>query len=136
MILDYQYRLRPTKEQQVKMEDWLELLRRQYNCRLAERFDWWKKNRCNLNGCPLICHLPQLKEQPNYYPQKRDLINTKKLFPQYKEIHSQVRQSGAEYDRDHNAARNIKIRAVGHPFQALRGHWKTKPMKREAPSVS
>ena len=43
---------------------------------------------------------------------------------------------GAQYDRDHNAARNIKTRAVGHPVQALRGDRQTEPTKREARAVS
>jgi putative transposase len=33
MRLSYQYRLRPTKAQIAIMENWLELLRRQYNYR-------------------------------------------------------------------------------------------------------
>jgi len=40
----------------------------------------------------LICHLPELKEEPDFYSQKWDLVNTKTLFPEYKEIHSQVLQ--------------------------------------------
>ncbi len=88
----YQYRLRPTASQVALMERWLELLRKQYNYRLAERFNWWEQNRCDVNACPLICHSPELKDQPDYYSQKRDLIKTKELFPEYKEIHSQVLQ--------------------------------------------
>ncbi|MGY2716480.1 transposase [Thermostichus sp. MS-CIW-15] len=37
----YQYRLRPTTSQIALMEQWLQLLRRQYNYRLAERFNGW-----------------------------------------------------------------------------------------------
>jgi len=43
---------------------------------------------------------------------------------------------GAQYDRDHNAARNIKQRAVGHPVQAFRGDRNTEPLTREAHAVS
>ena len=92
MKIAYQYRLRPTPQQTARFDSWLKLLRRQYNYRLAERFDWWERNRCDVNCCPLICHLPDLKEQPNYYSQKKDLINTKTLFPDYKDIQSQVLQ--------------------------------------------
>lgn len=92
MKIAYQYRLRPTPQQTARFDSWLNLLRRQYNYRLAERFDWWERNRCDVNCCPLICHLPDLKEQPNYYSQKKDLINTKTLFPDYKDIQSQVLQ--------------------------------------------
>ncbi len=67
MRLTYIYRLRPTKEQQFIIENWLHLLKCQYNYRLAERFNWWEQNRSAVNSCPLICHLPQLQEPPNYY---------------------------------------------------------------------
>ncbi len=92
MRIAYQYRLRPTPEQIARFDSWLSLLRWQYNYRLAERFNWWESNRCDLNSCPLICYLPDLKEKPNYYSQKKDLINTKVLFPDYKTIQSQVLQ--------------------------------------------
>jgi putative transposase len=96
MRIAYQYRLRPTASQITLMNEWLELLRKQYNYRLAERIDWWKRNRCPINACPLICHLPELKERPSFYSQKRDLVNTKALFPVYKAIHSQVLQNCVE----------------------------------------
>jgi putative transposase len=74
------------------MTEWLDLLRRQYNYRLSERFDWFEQNRSPVNACPLICHLPVLKDRPDFYSQKRDLVNSKVLFPEYKKIHSQVLQ--------------------------------------------
>jgi hypothetical protein len=51
-----------------------------YRYRLAERFNWWEQNRCDVNACPLICYLPELKDKPALYSQKRDLVNSKKLF--------------------------------------------------------
>ena len=51
----YQYRLRPTSGQVALMDQWLDLLRKQYNYRLAERFAWWEHNRCDINACPLGC---------------------------------------------------------------------------------
>jgi len=89
----YQYRLRPTASQVALMGEWLELLRKQYNYRLAERFNGWEQNRCDSHACPLtVCHLPELKDKPDFYSQKRDLVNTKALFPEYQAIHSQVLQ--------------------------------------------
>ena len=88
----YQYRLRPTSSQIASMGEWLELLRRQYNYRLGERFNWYEQNRCAINACPLICYMSELKENPNFYSQKRDLVNSKKLFPEYSYIYSQVLQ--------------------------------------------
>lgn len=92
----YQYRLRPTVPQVAQMSEWLELLCRQYNYRLGERFNWWEQNRCPVNACPLICHLPQLKDNPDFYSQKRDLVNSKVLFPEYKSVQSQVLQDCIE----------------------------------------
>lgn len=88
----YQYRLRLTRQQQATLDSWLELARRQYNYRLAERFNWYEQYRCDIDACPLICHLPELKNRPDFYSQKRDLVNSKKLFPEYKELPSHTLQ--------------------------------------------
>jgi putative transposase len=88
----YQYRLRLTATQQATVDNWLELCRRQYNYRLAERFNWYEQNRCAVNSCPMICHLPELKDQPDFYSQKRDLVNSKKLFSEYKDLPSHTLQ--------------------------------------------
>lgn len=104
------------------MSEWLDLLRRQYNYRLGERFNWYEQNRCDINACPLICYLPELKDQPDFYSQKRDLVNSKALFPVYQNIHSQVLQNGVErvkktFDRwlqgDVNGKRSGKPRFKG-----------------------
>lgn len=122
MKITYQYRLRPTVEQAVKMNNWLELLRRQYNYRLAQRFDWWAFNRCDLDACPLTCSIAPLADRPNYNSQQNDLPNSKILFPEYKDIHSQVLQNCVKrvelaYDRfvsgDSNGKRSGKPRFKG-----------------------
>jgi putative transposase len=92
MRIAYQYRLRLTKKQQSAIDLWMALCRRQYNYRLAERFNWWEQNRCDINACPLICHLPELKNRPDFYSQKRDLVNSKQLFSEYKDLPSHTLQ--------------------------------------------
>ena len=92
MKLAYQYRIIPNAEQQASLNRWLDMMRHQYNWLLAERFTWWEENRCPVNACPLICHLPELKDLPNYYGQKRSLVVLKQERPWYKELHSQVLQ--------------------------------------------
>ena len=94
MRIAYQYRLRLTRQQQATVNDWLELCRRQYNYRLSERFNWYEQNRCDINACPLICYLPELKNRPDFYSQKRDLVNSKKLFPEDKALPSHTLQDG------------------------------------------
>lgn len=74
------------------MEMWLELLRRQYNYRLWEQFDWWEYHRTPVNACPLICSIAPPAEQPEYYGQKRDLVQTKAKYPEYGDIYSDVLQ--------------------------------------------
>jgi putative transposase len=74
------------------MENWLELLRRQYNYRLWERFNWWESNRCPINACPLMCSIAPPAVQPEYYGQKRDLVQTKTKYPEYEDIYSTVLQ--------------------------------------------
>ena len=93
MITAYKYKLRPNKAQALQVDEWLNLLRMQYNYRLAERINWYESTRCPINSCSLVsCSMAEIVEQPDYYRQKRDLLNTKKLFPEYGEIHSQVLQ--------------------------------------------
>ncbi len=92
MRIAYQYQLLPTTEQKATMDRWLDMLRLQYNWLLSERFRWWEENRCGINACPLICHLPELRDNPDYYSQKRSLALLKQARPWYKDIYSQVLQ--------------------------------------------
>ena len=104
------------------MGQWLDLLRRQYNYRLGERFSWYERNRCDINACPLICHLPELRDNPDFYFQKRDLVNSKRLFPEYRAVNAQVLQNCIErvkktFDRwlkgDSNGKKSGKPRFKG-----------------------
>ncbi|AOY80275.1 transposase [Moorena producens JHB] len=88
----YQYRLRLTKSQVAKVEKWLDMLRHQYNYLLADRFNWYEQNRCSTISCPLVCHLPEPRNNPDYYSQKRTLPQLKKDRPWYQEIHAHVLQ--------------------------------------------
>lgn len=93
MRLTYQYRLRLTKKQIDTFEHWLELCRRQYNYRLAERFSWWEQNRCDVDRCSIVsCSLALLKDKPNRWSQQKDLVNTKALFSEYEELVSHTLQ--------------------------------------------
>jgi putative transposase len=82
----------PTTDQKLTINRWLDMLRLQYNYLLQERFNWHEQNRCSINACPLVCHLPELKDYPDYYQQKRSLTTLKKERPWHGEIHSQVLQ--------------------------------------------
>ncbi|WP_442942142.1 helix-turn-helix domain-containing protein [Nostoc sp.] len=54
MRTSYQYKLAPTKQQVIKLDRWLSMLRSQYNYLLADRFNWYEENRCPINACPFI----------------------------------------------------------------------------------
>jgi len=92
MRISYQYRLRLNKHQQDIIERTLDMLRCQYNYQLAQRFNWYEENRSSIDRCPLICHLPELKDRPNKSTQEKSLVQLKKERPWYKNIHSQVLQ--------------------------------------------
>ena len=97
MKTSYQYRLRPTKQQVIQLERWLDMLRCQYNYLLADRFRWYEENRCSINSCSiLVCHLPELRNNPNYNSQQDSLPQLKAYRPWYKELHSQVLQNAAK----------------------------------------
>ncbi|MHC5675773.1 RNA-guided endonuclease InsQ/TnpB family protein [Nostoc sp.] len=88
----YQYKLRPTGKQAIELDRWLSMLCAQYNYLLADRFDWYERNRSPINACPLVCHIPELRDNPDYYSQKKTLPQLKKTHPWYGEIYSQVVQ--------------------------------------------
>ena len=137
MLLKYKYKLKPHKRQAVIISNWLEMARKQYNYRLAERLNWFEATRTPVNACPLNVsvvgtfretsvqrvyqNIPEFRtqtrdgrkkdifgnpitrkgdEHPNIINgyvvwetvQLADLAQTKKLFPEYKSIHSQVLQ--------------------------------------------
>jgi putative transposase len=115
----YQYRLRPTKQQVVNLDRWLAMLCAQYNYLLADRFNWYEQNRSPVNACPLVCYLPELQDNPDYYSQKKTLPQLKKTHPWYGEIYSQVLQDVVKrvkvtFDRflkgDNNGKRSGKPR--------------------------
>ncbi|NEU77177.1 IS200/IS605 family element transposase accessory protein TnpB [Hassallia byssoidea VB512170] len=93
MRTSYQYKLRPNKQQIIQLEQWLSMLRSQYNYLLSDRFNWYEFNRCSVNACPLVCHIPILRDNPNYHTQQNALPQLKKDRPWYAAIHSQVLQN-------------------------------------------
>jgi putative transposase len=74
----YQYKALPTTEQKLELNAWLRICQYWYNRQLGERFDWWERNRNPVNACPLITPLPELRDRPNYYSQKKYLPELKK----------------------------------------------------------
>jgi putative transposase len=96
MRTSHQYKLKPTKQQKIELDRWLSMLRAQYNYMLADRFNWYEANRCPVNACPIICHIPELREKPNVYNQQKGNTQLKVTHPWYKEVYSQVLQDVAK----------------------------------------
>src|SRR4028119_781793 len=123
MITAHQYKLRPNQEQASQFDDWLSLLRMQYNWRRAEQFNWFESTRSPVSSCSLVsCSIAPIVQQPEYYWPKKDLLNTKQLFPEYAGIHSQVLLNCIErvkkaFDRyikaDSSGKRSGKLRFKG-----------------------
>jgi putative transposase len=78
MKYTYQYKALPSTEQKLELNAWLRICRYWYNRQLGDRFDWWEHNRTPVNACPLVTSLPQLRDRPNYYSQKKNLPELKK----------------------------------------------------------
>jgi putative transposase len=128
MKTSYQYKIKPSLEQAEKINKTLEMLRCQYNYLLAQRFDWYEMNRCPVDRCPLICHIPELKDKPNYYSQKASLVQLKVDRPWYKDIHSQVLQEvpkRVEKTFDRWLAGDVNGKKSGRPRFKGKGQYKT-----------
>lgn len=121
MKVTYKYKLKPTKTQIATFVTWLELCRRQYNYRLVQRFDWYETTRSRVDACPMVANIVPVEKVYKNIPltrtlvkgkrkgeevsnildggyidwfevQRSDLKQTKKLFPDYKAVDSQVLQ--------------------------------------------
>ncbi|WP_293115387.1 helix-turn-helix domain-containing protein [Moorena sp. SIO4G3] len=78
MLLNYQYQAYPSSQQKLELNDWLRICRYWYNWQLGDRFRWWNENRTAVNSCPLITYLPELRDNPGYFSQKKLLPIWKK----------------------------------------------------------
>lgn len=76
------------------MFDWMEQCRRVYNYALAERKDWMNSRKCQVNTCSIRSEyiIPADAPYPNYYIQKRNLTQARKVIPELDAVHSQVLQ--------------------------------------------
>ncbi|MEA5500738.1 transposase [Limnoraphis robusta Tam1] len=93
MIITHCYKIKPSQQQIAQMEDWLDLLRRHWNYALGQRLDWLMRTRCYIDRCSLIsCPIGEIPAKVDYYSQQSELKETKRLFPNYKEIYSEVQQ--------------------------------------------
>jgi putative transposase len=77
MKLNYQYRIYPYTRQIQKLNQWLRICQFLYNRWLGQCLNWWDKNRCAVNACLLVCHLPELADNPYFTDLKAQLPGLK-----------------------------------------------------------
>lgn len=93
MLLTYQYKLNPINDQAATMALWGELLRRHWNYALGQRLDYLRRTRQLIDRCSVVSEpIGEIPERVNYYSQAAELKETKRLFPEYKEIYSDCQQ--------------------------------------------
>ena len=88
--LTYSYRIYPDANQEATMLDWLEQSRRVYNYALRERKDCMNSRKCAVNACSIRHEyiVPADTPYPNYYAQKRNLTQAKKVIPELDAVKS------------------------------------------------
>ena len=76
------------------MDEWLETCRKVYNHALAERRDWIKSRKCEINACSIRSEYIMPADAPRitYAGQCKSLRIAKKSAPELKVVHSQVLQ--------------------------------------------
>ena len=72
----YQYKIKPTAEQELALDRTLMLCRHVYNAAIGERREAWRKRGVSVT----------------YYQQKAELPGIKDAMPEYAEVHSQILQ--------------------------------------------
>jgi putative transposase len=63
------------------------------NFALGQRLDWLNRTRCQIDRCSIVSEpIGGVPERVDYYTQQSALKETKKLFPEYANIYSEVQQ--------------------------------------------
>jgi len=94
LTLNYEFKLKPTKEQILIIENILTACRKVWNYALRERKDWVNSRKCKVNACSLE-HEYIIKADepfPDYHIQAKRLTEAKKTNPELKAVNAQVLQ--------------------------------------------
>lgn len=89
--LTYEFKLKPTKNQIVEFEEWLETHRRVYNYALGERKDWYKGRSCQINACSIRSEyiINPEASRPTYANQCKSLTAARKGSEYLKQVNAQ-----------------------------------------------
>lgn len=115
LTLNYTYRIYPDLQQSSQLENWLEICRSTYNYALRELKDWIQSRKSSVDRCSLESEyiIPANYPFPSYHQQQNNLPKAKKLFPQLKEVPSQVLQTTIR--RLHDSWDFFQKRGYGFP---------------------
>ena len=115
LILNYTYRVYPSKEQETIMLSWLETCRQLYNRCLRDLKDWINSRKCSIDSCSVEKEYVMSADIPfpNYLEQKRQLTQWKKSNSFLKDVYSQTTQDVVK--RMHNTWEAFKRRGYGFP---------------------
>ncbi len=113
--LTYEYRILPTRQQELTMLAWLETCRKVYNYALRERKDWANSRKCHVNACSLMQEyiIPPDAPYPNYPRQCKALTVAKKSIPELKDVLAQVLQQ--TLNTLDKAFDGMRVRGFGYP---------------------
>ncbi|WP_293124383.1 transposase [Okeania sp. SIO1I7] len=94
ITLTYQYKLKPSKQQEMEINQILDVCKSVYNYALRERKDWLSSRKAAINSCSIISEyiIPADTPYPNYNHQAKSLTIAKKTNPRLKSINAQVLQ--------------------------------------------
>ncbi len=115
LTMTYEYKLEPNTEQVAIIEQTLDICRSVWNFALRQRKDWCASRKSPVNACSIHSEYIISADElfPNYHRQAKQLTIAKKIYPQLKEVHSQVlQQTLRTLDR---AWDDMKARGFGFP---------------------
>lgn len=145
MFVAYQFKLRPKATQLSELDDWLTMLRANYNFCLQDRIEAYEQVKqpplgefCRLDNrgecCPLTCSINKTatignpwkdngKRRGAYEQQSSELPSLKKARPWYKRIHSTVFQQNLK--RLDDAFNRFFTKNTGYPNFKSRSRFKS-----------
>jgi putative transposase len=137
--MTFEYKLEPTADQVAEMTQWLEICRGVYNYALAERRDWIKSRKCDINACSIQQEyiMPADAPKVTYANQCKSITRAKKSLPHLREVHSQVLQQVLQqlekafismWEQDHGFPRFKKL---GRMRSFLFPQFSESPIERE-----
>ena len=90
----YCFKIKPTKQQKIQFEQYLDICRSVYNFAHKERLDYLESRKCQVDRCSIKYEyiIPTNTVFPNYNNQAKALTEAKKKIPHLKSVNAQCLQ--------------------------------------------